>query len=114
MGQFSNWNREADDGELRTALKGSGDTILTVMFNHNDTTDEGPYAGEQNSQPEWLRVSEACRSTSISKAKLYDLINRGLIRSVSLRERGQIKGTRLICADSLRRFLESRATGGEN
>ena len=61
---------------------------------------------------EWLRVSEACRFSRLSKPKLYDLINRGLIRSVSMRERGQIKGTRLISYDSLRALLESRATGG--
>ncbi len=84
-----------------------------VMNNNTKIIDEGPSAGKTNLQPEWLRVSDACRYSSISKAKLYDLINRGQIRSVSLRERGQIKGTRLISADSLRRFLESRATGGE-
>jgi hypothetical protein len=61
---------------------------------------------------EWLRVSEAVAYSRLSKPKLYDLINRELIKSVSLRERGQIKGTRLISFDSLRAFLESRATGG--
>ncbi len=63
--------------------------------------------------PEWLRVKEAQDYSRLSKAKLYDLINRGLIKSVSLKERGQVKGTRLISFDSLRAFLESRATGGE-
>ena len=63
--------------------------------------------------PEWIRVADACAYSGISKPKLYQLLNRGLIKSVSLRERGQIKGTRLISADSLRNFLESRATGGE-
>ena len=62
---------------------------------------------------EWLRVKEACEYSRLSKPKIYDLINRGLIKSVSLRERGQIKGTRLISFDSLRDFLESRATGGD-
>jgi hypothetical protein len=62
--------------------------------------------------PEWLRVTEAVAYSRISKPKLYDLINRGLIKSVSLRDRGQIKGTRLISFDSLKSFLESRATGG--
>jgi hypothetical protein len=61
---------------------------------------------------EWLRVSEAVAYSRISKPKLYALINQGLIKSVSLRERGQIKGTRLISFDGLRAFLESRATGG--
>lgn len=62
--------------------------------------------------PEWLRVSEACKYSRLSKPKLYDLMNRQLIKSVSLRERGQIKGTRLVSFDSLRQFLESRASGG--
>jgi predicted DNA-binding transcriptional regulator AlpA len=61
---------------------------------------------------EWLRVKEACDYSRLSKPKLYDLMNRGLIKSVSLRERGQIKGTRLVSFDSLRQFLESRASGG--
>jgi predicted DNA-binding transcriptional regulator AlpA len=61
---------------------------------------------------EWLRVKEACTYSCLSKAKLYDLMNRGLVKSSSLRERGQIKGTRLVSFDSLRQFLESRASGG--
>jgi excisionase family DNA binding protein len=61
---------------------------------------------------EWLRVSEACQYSRLSKPTLYNLLNRGLVKSVSLRERGQIKGTRLISFDSLRGFLESRASGG--
>jgi hypothetical protein len=63
--------------------------------------------------PEWLRVSEACAYSRLSKPKLYQLLNRGLIKSCSLKERGQIKGTRLISSDSLRMFLQSRASGGE-
>lgn len=63
--------------------------------------------------PEWFRVAEACTYSRLSKPKLYQLLNRGLIKSCSLKERGQIKGTRLISSDSLRLFLQSRASGGE-
>ena len=62
--------------------------------------------------PEWLRVNEAAAHFKLSKAKLYDLINRGLIKSCSLRHRGQIRGTRLISYDSLNSYIESQATGG--
>lgn len=62
--------------------------------------------------PDWLRVSEACAYCRVSKPKLYDLLNRGLVKSVSLKERGQIKGTRLVSFHSLKAFLESKATGG--
>lgn len=62
---------------------------------------------------EWLRVSEAVTYSRMSKGALYALISEGRIKSFSNRQRGQIKGTRLISFDSLRAFLNSGATGGE-
>ena len=62
---------------------------------------------------EWLRVSEAVQFSRISKPKIYDLLGRGLIKSCSLKERGMVRGTRLISFDSLKAFLESRSSGGE-
>jgi len=82
-----------------------------LVAKQTGSSNEELNSGQQNQ--EWLRVAEACDYSRISKPKLYQLINRGLIKSVSLKERGQIKGTRLISFDSLRAFLESRATGGE-
>jgi len=68
-----------------------------------------------NSLPrEWMRVREACEFSRLSKPKLYELINGGLIKSVSLRGRGQIRGTRLISFDSLKGFLNSKAQGGDS
>jgi hypothetical protein len=78
--------------------------------------DTAPHAaGNPNSSipQDWLRVAEACAYCRVSKPKLYDLLNRGLVKSVSLKERGQIKGTRLVSFHSLKAFLESRASGGE-
>lgn len=66
----------------------------------------------ENPNREWLRVSEACEFARVSKPVIYDWMNRGWIKNVSLRQRGQIKGVRLVSFDSLRTFLESRATGG--
>jgi excisionase family DNA binding protein len=63
-------------------------------------------------QREWLRVSEACEYLRISKPCLYSMMDRGQIKNVSLRERGMVRGLRLISFDSLKQFLESRATGG--
>ena len=71
-----------------------------------------PITPSHAAHQEWMRIAEAVQYSTLSKAKLYDLINRGLIKSVSLRERGQIKGTRLVSYPSLCAFLESRATGG--
>jgi excisionase family DNA binding protein len=64
--------------------------------------------------PEWIRVSEACQYSRLSKATLYSLLNQGLIRSYTTRKPGQIKGTRLISFASLREHLESNATGGRS
>lgn len=61
---------------------------------------------------EWLRVSEAMEFTGLSKPTLYSLFNRGLVKTVSLRERGKQRGVRLVSVDSLRTFLESRSSGG--
>lgn len=72
-----------------------------------------PTTASSVGNPEWLRVSEACRYSRLSKPKLYQLFKRGLIKTVSLRERGMVRGTRLVSFDSLRAFLESRASGGE-
>lgn len=71
-----------------------------------------PYQPPTENAREWLRVKEACAYSCLSKPKLYDLMNRGLVKSSSLRERGQVKGTRLVSFDSLRQFLESRSSGG--
>ena len=63
--------------------------------------------------PEYLRPAEASRVYSLSRSKLYELIKNGKIASVSLREEGQTKATRLLSVASLRRFLEARSEGGE-
>jgi hypothetical protein len=47
---------------------------------------------------------------SIRRGHAYLLLKQGLIRSVVLRQRGRIRGRRLIDADSVRRFLTSQPT----
>ncbi len=61
---------------------------------------------------EWLTVSEACQYARCSKPFLYALFRRGLVRNVSLRERGKTRGLRRVSFDSLKYFLDSHATGG--
>lgn len=60
--------------------------------------------------PEFLRVQEAVAWSRLGKGTLFGLMNRGLVKSICLRERGKIKGTRLIVADSLRDYLYSHLT----
>ncbi len=64
-------------------------------------------------QPAWLRVPDAVRYSGFSRSKIYELTKAGKIRSASIREPGQTKGTRLIDRQSLLAFIDSQATGGE-
>lgn len=66
----------------------------------------------QIAKPEWLRIPQAIETFGIGRTKLYQLINSGSIKSVSIREKGQIKGTRLINFDSLNDFLNQLADQG--
>ena len=44
--------------------------------------------------------------TGFSRTKLYELAEKGLIRSVSIREPGQIKGTRLFHLQSILDYID--------
>jgi len=59
--------------------------------------------------PVWIR-SPKCgpeHYTGFSRAKLYVLAGEGKVRSVSIREPGQVKGTRLFHLASIISFIES-------
>ena len=61
--------------------------------------------------PEFIRVKDAVQRFGISKSKIHQLISDGLIKSSSLRGRGQVRATRLIQYDSLKNFIESKIEG---
>lgn len=64
--------------------------------------------------PRYLRVHEAEEYTRLSRTTLYDLMRRGLIHYVTFRKPGKTTGTRLVCFQSLQRFLDLRTIrGGE-
>jgi hypothetical protein len=69
-----------------------------------------PTSLRSDNLPEFLRVQEAVTWSRLGKGTMYGLMERGLIRSISLRERGKIKGTRLIVADSLKDYLFSHSS----
>lgn len=60
-------------------------------------------------KPEFLKIKEASRVFGIGKSSLYELIRAGKIKSVLLRKRGNLRGTRLISYDSLKNYLDSLA-----
>ena len=55
---------------------------------------------------EWLRISEATRCFGIGRSSLYELIAEGKIKSASSRKRGNVRGVRLVSADSLSNYIE--------
>jgi hypothetical protein len=63
-------------------------------------------------KPEWLRIPDAIRFSGLGHSSLYELIKEGKIKSVCLRKRNNIRGVRLISADSLSSLIESAANGG--
>jgi excisionase family DNA binding protein len=64
-------------------------------------------------KPEWIRPKEVTKYFGMGRSRVYDLISNGSIKSVSLRQRGQKHGTRLISYDSLAAYLNNLAEGGE-
>ena len=61
--------------------------------------------------PEFADHHGARALFSLSRASLYRLAEDGKIRSVSIRNRGHIRGRRLFDCDSIRRFLRSQMEG---
>ena len=60
-----------------------------------------------NVLPEWGDHHAVRRIFSIKRGKLYDITNRGLVKSVSLRRPGQKYSKRLWALQSIRDYLDS-------
>lgn len=60
-----------------------------------------------NGLPVWIRAPKSGVEfyTGFSRAKLYQLAGEGKIRSVSIREQGAVKGTRLFNLQSILDFI---------
>ena len=73
----------------------------------------------QGALPVWIRSPKTGPEfySGFSRSKLYEAAGKGYIRSVSIREPGQIKGTRLFLLSSILAFIEKceaqAATGAE-
>lgn len=56
-------------------------------------------------QPEFGRWQDVQRLFGIKRGKLYEMINAGLVKSISLRRKGQKHSCRLVHLDSVREYL---------
>lgn len=61
----------------------------------------------KNGEPEFGRWQDVERLYGIRRSRLYELMNEGLIQSVSLRQRGQTRGCRLFFLPSISHYLRS-------
>ena len=62
-----------------------------------------------NFRPEWLRIPDAIKLYGIGRSSLYELMAEGKIKTALLRQRGSVRGIRLLSADSLSRYIEGLA-----
>lgn len=68
-----------------------------------------PVTPDQSSRAEWLRIPDAVRIFSLGRTTIYRLLQEGKIKSATLVRRGNIRGRRLLEANSIRVYLESLA-----
>lgn len=78
----------------------------------NDIESKAGASRKDELKPEWIRPKDVPRFFGLGRSQTYELIKENKIKSVSMRQRGQKHGTRLISYDSLSAYLNSLAEGG--
>jgi hypothetical protein len=92
------------------------------MFDTTDSKDGHPItaplseaaASASRPDPEFVDFHGLEAGWGIKRSLAYELLNEGLIESVSLRRRNQIRGKRLFKVDSVRAFLLADGEDGQN
>jgi hypothetical protein len=59
--------------------------------------------------PRWLRIALAVKYSQMGRAKLYIHLSNGDIKSFVLRNKGAVRGIRLVDRFSIDAFLDSKA-----
>jgi hypothetical protein len=81
----------------------------TMTKNH---TTAPPFSSNPGiTTPEFIRLPKPgtnCPICGLGRTTMYQLCVRGLVQSKSLRERGKLRGTRLVDFDSLMKYIRSR------
>jgi len=80
--------------------------VESLKFNTQiQLTVKEPVIAEANLDPEFAGHAKIREIFDLSRTHLYRLSTEGLIRSVSLRQRGKIRGRRLYDVKSIRNYL---------
>jgi hypothetical protein len=69
---------------------------------------EGAASPSQQVEPEFVDFEGLRQGFGIKRSLAYQLLSEGLIRGVSLRRRGALRGKRLFSVDSVRAYLNSQ------
>ena len=82
---------------------------MTTLHKSNDKASALLSERAGNNYPIWFRapLRGPEQFTGFGRAKLYALVSQGLIRSVSIRQPGQVKGTRLFHLQSVLDYIAS-------
>jgi len=67
----------------------------------------------QHIDPEFVDCKRLEAGWGIKRSLAYQLLADGVIKGVSLRRRGQLRGKRLFSVDSVREFLREQMEDGE-
>jgi hypothetical protein len=81
----------------------TGGHNLTVMDTVAEISEDLRTAGAI--EPHWLKILDSVRYCGLSRSLLYEKIESGEIRSVCLRAKDKMRGTRLIYRPSLDAWL---------
>jgi hypothetical protein len=78
-----------------------------MNINSLRNTKLGEWQNASDLKPVWIRLPQVTTCYGISRSKAYQLANTGKVESVSLREEGQTKGTKLFNVESLEAYINS-------
>lgn len=95
----------------RTSSVGDGgdtENITAVPF--TEATAKS-LAQRPDSASEFARLGDLRRLFGLSRATAYNLAQRGLIHTISLRQKGKARGCRLVSLPSVRAYLASLPAG---
>jgi hypothetical protein len=63
---------------------------------------------------DWLTVTETLKYGKFSRSRLYKLFGEGLIKTFSLRSRGNVRGKRYVIRQSLDEYFNSQCQSQMN
>ncbi len=77
-------------------------TTLTIGQTNNTTTD----------RPRFARVDAVTQAYGFSRGYLYKLLNAGTVKSLCVRDRGNVRGIRFVSVESLEEFIANTGEPG--